>query len=416
MQKEIMKKDHGKIDPKKTRRDFPMFAGQAGKHFVFLDSAASSQTPAQVLRAMDGFYKRCRANVHRGMYAASEQATEKYEAARRRVAEFIGAAPQEVIFTRGATESLNLLAYTLSKRLKAGDEVVLTVMEHHSNLVPWQQLAKKQGFSLKFIGLTPAMTLDMDEARRLITPATKVVAATHVSNAIGTVIPVKELAALAHARGAVMIVDAAQSAGHRPLNVSELDCDFLAFSGHKMLGPTGVGVLYGRRRLLEGLEPFLYGGDMILEVSLEDSVWNELPWKFEAGTPNIAGVIGLGAAVDYLDSLGLGAAREHERLLTAYALEKISAVKKAVVYGPPAGVDRGGVVSFTVGDIHPHDLSTILAEQGVCVRGGHHCAMPLMRYLKINGTTRASFSVYTTRQDIDALCRAIEKAKKIFKL
>jgi len=412
----IMDKSSKKIDAKTIRRDFPMYAAKSGRPFVFLDSAASSQTPLQVLKAMDGFYRRCRANVHRGMYAASEQATEKYEAARRRVAEFIGSAPQEIIFTRGATESLNLLAHTLSKRLKAGDEVVLTVMEHHSNLVPWQQLAKRQGFGLKFVGLTPEMTLDMDAAKKLITPATKVVSVTHISNAIGTVNPVRELAALAHARGAVIIVDAAQSAGHRPLNVTDLDCDFLAFSGHKMLGPTGVGVLYGRRRLLDGLEPFLFGGDMILEVSLEDAVWNELPWKFEAGTPNIAGVIGLGAAVDYLNVVGLNSIRDHERALTAYALEKISGIAKVTVYGPPAGVDRGGVVSFTVGDIHPHDLSTILAEQGVCVRGGHHCAMPLMRYLKINGTTRASFSLYTSRQDIDALCRAIEKAKKIFKI
>jgi len=405
------------------RRDFPMLSGlPAGRHrerrkpFVFLDSAASSQTPDQVIGAQDAFYRECRANVHRGMYPASEEATARLEQARSRVAGFINAAPEEVIFTRGTTESLNLLAQSWSRVLKPGDEVVLTVMEHHSNLVPWQQLAKERGFTVKFIGLTPEMDLDLAEAARLITPATKLVSVTHISNVLGTVNPVKELAAMAHARGAAIVIDAAQSAGHRPLDVTELDCDFLAFSGHKMLGPTGVGILYGKRRQLEKLPPFLYGGDMIKEVRLEDSVWNDLPWKFEAGTPNIGGIIGLGAAVDYLERLGLDAIRRHERELTAYAMKRLAAVDQIVLHGPPAGRDRGGVVSFTLGDIHPHDMSSILADQGICVRGGHHCAMPLIQYLKLNGTTRASFGIYNDRRDIDALVAAVKTAAKIFKI
>ena len=406
----------GKIDTKKVRRDFPMLAAKGRKPFFYLDSAASSQTPASVLKAMDGFYRKYRANVHRGMYPASETTTAAYEDGRRRVAELVNAAPDEIVLTRGATEGLNLLAYTLSTRLGPGDEVVLTVMEHHSNLVPWQQLAKVRGFAVKFIGLTPEMTLDLEAAKKLIGPKTKVVSAMHISNALGTVVPVKELAALAHRHGAVFIVDGAQSVGHRPVDVKDLDCDFLAWSGHKMFGPTGIGALYGKREMLRGLPPFLYGGDMILEVSLEDSVWNDLPWKFEAGTPNIAGGIGLGAAADYVRGLGLEAIAAHEREMTRYALAKVSAIPGIRVFGPPAGTDRGGVVSFALGDVHPHDMSTILASQGICVRGGHHCAMPLMRLLGVNGTTRASLSAYTDKADIDALVAAIKQAAKIFKV
>ncbi len=404
-----------KIDTASIRRDFPMFRARR-RPFVYLDSAASSQTPAAVLKAQDGFYRRYRANVHRGMYAASEEATARFEAARGRVAGMINASPDELVFTRGTTESLNLLAQVWSKSLKPGDEVVLSVMEHHSNLVPWQQLAKERGFKLKFIGLTPELGLDMAEAAKLITPAVRIVSVAHISNVLGTVNPVKELAAMAHARGAAMIVDAAQSAGHRPIDVRELDCDFLAFSAHKMLGPTGIGALYGKRALLEKLPPYLYGGDMIKEVSLEDSVWNDLPWKFEAGTPNIAGAVGFGAAVDYIEALGLDRIHRHERELTAYALERLATVRGLVLHGPPPARDRGGVVSFTLGDIHPHDMSSILGGQGVCVRGGHHCAMPLIRSLGLNGTTRASFGVYNDRRDIDALVRAVQAAAKIFKI
>ncbi len=402
------------FDAKKIRKDFPMFRRKARTPFVYLDSAASSQTPESVLKAMDAFYRECRANVHRGMYPASAEATDRFEAARLQVARFLNAAPEEVIFTRGATEALNLLAYAISKRLGPGDEVVLSIMEHHSNLVPWQQLAKQRGFAVRFIGLTPDSTLDLEQAKALIGPKTRVVSAMHVSNALGTVLPVRELAALAHKNGALMIVDAAQSLAHRPVDVKELGCDFLAFSGHKMFGPTGIGALYGRRAELEKLDPFMYGGDMILEVSKEDAVWNDLPWKFEAGTPNIAGAIGLGAAAEYAAALGPKRVAAHEKALVDYAMKKIGAVTGCRVFGPPAGVERGGVVSFAVGDIHPHDLTNILASAGVCVRGGHHCAMPLMRELGLPGTTRASFSAYNDRSDVDALVEAIWKAKKIF--
>lgn len=398
------------------RRDFPTLRRISRRPHVYLDSGASSLTPDHVIKAGDAYYRECRANVHRGMYAASEEATKRFEAARRRVAGFIKAEPEELIFTRGTTESLNLLAYAWSKVLRPDDEVVLSVMEHHSNLVPWQQLARERGFKVKFIGLNQDMTLDLAAAKKLMTPRVKVVSITHVSNVLGTVNPVKRLAALAHAVGAALIVDGAQSVGHRPIDVRELDCDFLAFSGHKMLGPTGIGALYGRRSMLENLPPFLYGGDMILEVSLEDSVWNEIPWKFEAGTPNVAGGIGFGAAVDYIERLGLDRIRRHERDLTAYALKQLSAIKDLIVHGPPADLDRGGVVSFSLGDVHPHDMSTILAEQGVCVRGGHHCAMPLMRHLGLNGTTRASFGIYNERRDVDALVKAVRNAARIFKI
>ena len=405
-----------KKEVKELRREFPMFAAKSRVPFVYLDSAASSQTPRAVLAAVDGFYKKYRANVHRGMYAASLKATEKYEASRTQVAALIGADPREIVLTRGATESLNLLAYTLSRRLGPGDEVVLSVMEHHSNLVPWQQLAKERGFAVKFIGLTPDFQLDLAAAAKLITPATKVVSVMHVSNALGTVTPVEKLAALAHKQGAVLIVDAAQSAGHRPLDVKKLDCDFLAFSGHKMFGPTGSGVLYGKRERLEELTPFLYGGDMILEVAFDNSVWNEVPWKFEAGTPNIAGGIGLGAAADFAAALDPAVIHDHELALVRTTLDELGAVPGIKFYGPPSGSERGGVVSFTLGDIHVHDMANILGEQGVCVRGGHHCAMPLMRQLGINGTTRASFSIYNDTDDIAALVRAVLHAKKLFRL
>jgi cysteine desulfurase/selenocysteine lyase len=405
-----------KKEVRQLRREFPMFAAQSRKPFVYLDSAASSQTPRAVLAAMDGFYKKYRANVHRGMYPASLRATETYEAARIPVAKLIGADPREIVFTRGATESLNLLAYTLSRRLGPGDEVVVSIMEHHSNLVPWQQLARERGFAVKFIGVTPDFQLDLAAAAKLITPATKVVSVMHVSNALGTVNPVEKLAALAHKQGAIMIVDAAQSAGHRPLDVKKMDCDFLAFSGHKMFGPTGSGVLYGKRSRLEELPPFLYGGDMILEVTRENAVWNEVPWKFEAGTPNIAGGIGLGAAAEFAIALDPAVIHEHELALARIAMAELSKIPGVKLYGPPAGSERGGVVSFTLGDIHVHDMANILGDQGVCVRGGHHCAMPLMRQLGINGTTRASFSIYNDTDDIAALAAAVRRAKKLFKL
>lgn len=405
------------LDVSRIRKDFPMFQKDRGKPFVFLDTASSSQTPTSVLEAADGYYFNFRANVHRGMYKASETATEHYEAVRRKVADFIRAKEDEIVFTRGATESLNLVARSLSKRLGAGDEVVLTIMEHHANLVPWQQLAKERGFALKFIPIKKNFSLDMEAAAAMIGPKTAVIAVTCASNVLGTVVPVEELAKLARKHDALVVVDAAQAMGHVPINVERLDCDFLAFSGHKMLGPTGTGVLFGKKKLLEEMDPFMYGGDMVREVFLDDSTWNEAPWKFEAGTPNIGGVIGLGAAVDYVKLTGIDRMSSHEEKLTRYAMEKMAKMPGLEIIGPAADVPRIGVVSFEVKGIHPHDMATILDAEGVCVRGGHHCAMPLLRSLgREYGTTRASFSLYNDEADVDALVAGIEKAKRIFRI
>lgn len=382
---------------------------------TYLDSAASGQTPKAVLRAMDGYYRRYRANVHRGMYPASERATEEYEGARKKLAGFLNADPREVVFTRGTTESLNLLAYCLAPTLKPGDEVVMTVMEHHSTIVPWQQLAKRYGFEIKYIGIDGDGQLDMASAREILkSKKIRIVSLIHVSNALGTVVPIRELVGLAHGVGAQVIVDAAQSVGHRPVDVRDLDCDFLAFSGHKMFGPTGIGVLFGKAGRLEAMSPFLYGGDMISRVTFEESQWNELPWKFEAGTPNVAGAIGLGAAVDFIGELGLEAIHRHETEITARAIRRLSRIRDIVIYGPPDGTDRGNLVSFGLKGIHPHDLTDILGRKGLCLRGGHHCAMPLMLLLGLAGTTRASFSVFNAREDVDALARAVGSAVKIF--
>ena len=399
--------------PADILKDFPSLHAMGMR--AYLDSAASSLTPVQVTEAMDDYYENFRANVHRGMYATSAKATERYEAVRGTVAKFLNASAEEIVFTSGTTDALNLLATSLGRTFVPGDEVVLTEMEHHANLVPWQEAAKRHGFTLKFIPLTSDHTLDMDAARALITPKTKAVSLVHASNALGTVNPVKGLAALAHAVGAVMILDAAQSAAHLKLDVRDLDCDFLAFSAHKTYGPTGVGVLYGKKALFEKLEPARYGGDMIREVKLESSTWNESPWKFEAGTPNIAGVIGLGAALEYLMGIGMEAVEAHDQALTAYAMEKLSAIPGAKIVGPTAG-ERIGAISFEVEGAHPHDLATLLDREGVAVRGGHHCAMPLMSKLGLAGTCRASFGIYNEEKDVDALVDALLKAKAVLKL
>ncbi|PIY62998.1 cysteine desulfurase [Candidatus Uhrbacteria bacterium CG_4_10_14_0_8_um_filter_58_22] len=404
-----------------SRQEFPMLQDAAcrdrnGRPFHYLDSAASALTPESVLRAMDGYYRQYRCNVHRGMYDESARATEEYETSRIKVAGLLNAAPEEIVFTRGATESLNMVAYKLAARLGPGDEVVISIMEHHANLVTWQQFAKQYGFKVRFIGLRDDFTLDMDEARRLIGPQTKVVSVMHVSNALGTVLPLGELHDLARQHGATVIVDAAQSVGHRPIDVQTMDCDFLAFSGHKMYGPTGIGVLYGKHERLDALDPFLYGGDMILEVTEEDSKWNGPPHKFEAGTPNIAGAIGLGAAVDFVTAVGVENIERHERALARRALSRLADVPGLKIYGPTNDeLDRGGVVSFNVEGIHPHDMTDILGGEGVCTRGGHHCAMPLMRRLGLPGTTRASFGLYNGEKDIEALQSAILKAIKTLK-
>lgn len=382
---------------------------------AYLDSAASSLTPTPVLDAMNDYYKNFRSNVHRGMYKTAGEATRCYEAVRGKVAKFLNAAvPEEIVFTSGTTASLNLLATSLGRTCGPGDEVVLTEMEHHANLVPWQEAAKRHGFALKFIPLKE-QCLDMDAARALITPQTKVVAIAHASNVLGTINPAKELAALAHAVGAIFILDAAQSVPHMNVDVRELDCDFLAFSTHKAYGPTGVGVLYGKKALLEKTEPAQYGGDMIREVKYEASTWNDAPMKFEAGTPNIAGVIGLGGAIDWMQGIGMEIIEAHDRELTIYALEKLSVIPGVTIVGPGAG-ERIGAISFTVEGAHPHDLATLLDREGVAVRGGHHCAMPLMNKLGVTGTCRASFGIYNGKEDVDALVEAIEKAKATLKL
>jgi cysteine desulfurase / selenocysteine lyase len=403
---------------KRTRKsDFPTFKYEhgAGRPYYFLDSAASSLTPRVVIAAMDSYYRTYRANVHRGLYRASSKATMMYEDAREVVAGFLNAAPDEVVFTRGTTESLNLLAYSLAPTLKPNDEVVVTIMEHHANFVPWQQLAKRFGFKLRILPITDEYQLDLDEAKKIIGPNTKVLSVMHVSNVLGTVNPIRELAELGHQHGATVIVDAAQSFGHRSIDVREIDCDFLALSAHKAYGPTGVGVLWGKKPALHNLSPFLYGGEMIMEVTKEDSQWNEVPHKFEAGTPNIAGAIGFGAAVNYIRDIGLNNIIEHECEITKYAIDQLSSVDGLAIIGPNKYVDRGGAVSFTVSGVHPHDMSHLLAMRGVCVRGGHHCAMPLMEELQLSGgTTRASFGIYNEESDVKALVSAIKYARDKF--
>ncbi len=403
------------LDVEKIRQDFPLLQREIhGQPLAYLDNASTTQKPITVLESMERYYTLYNANIHRGVYQLSEEATAAYEQVRQRVADFIHAAYEEIIFTRGTTESLNLLASSLGKTLKEGDEIILTEMEHHSNLVPWQQLAKEKKLVVKFIPVDAGGRLDLEAARKMITNKTKIVAAVHVSNVLGTINLAEELRALAHHHGALFVVDGAQAVAHLPVDVKALNCDFYAFSGHKMYGPTGIGVLYGKKHLLEQLPPFLFGGDMIREVTFEQSTWNDVPWKFEAGTPNIAGVIGLGMAIEYLKRTGMENIRDYEEELTAYALARLQKVQHVQVYGPSSPQHRAGVLSFNVKGIHSHDLATLLDREGIAVRGGHHCAMPLMRVLNIIGSTRASFGVYNTKEEIDRLIAAIEKAKRVF--
>ncbi|HLX56290.1 MAG TPA: cysteine desulfurase [Ktedonobacteraceae bacterium] len=401
------------------RQDFPILSRQVhGKPLVYLDSAASSQKPTAVIEAMSVYYETTHANVHRGVYELSEEATVRMEKARVKVARFINARhSKQVIFTRNTTESINLVAYSWgSANIAAGDLIILTEMEHHSNLVPWQLLAQRTGARLEFVPITNDGLLRLDVYEQLLQQQPKLVAFTHVSNVLGTINPAREMIASAHAVGATVLLDAAQSIPHMPVDAQALDADFLCFSSHKMLGPTGIGVLYGKRDLLEAMPPFMGGGDMIRTVSLRASTWNDLPWKFEAGTPAIAEAIGLGAAVDYLNALGLEHAREHEETITAYAMQQLQQVPGLTIYGPDAS-QRGGVISFTLGDIHPHDLASILDQEvGVAIRAGHHCAQPLMQRLGLSATARASFYVYTIPEEIDTLVQGLHKALAIFNL
>ena len=405
------------LDTDKIRADFPILSRKVNnKPLVFLDSAASSQKPLQVIKAMENAYTQSYANVHRGVYTLSEEATELYESARDRTASFINAAArEEVIFTRNTTESINLVAYTWGREnIGPGDRILLTEMEHHSNIVPWQMLAQQKGAELIYIPVTDEGLLQLDQLDDLLDERVKLVCFTLMSNVLGTIIPVKRITEKAQAVGAVTLVDGAQGVPHLPVDVQDLGCDFLAFSGHKMCGPSCSGVLYGRRQLLEEMPPFLSGGDMIRRVELHTSTWNELPWKFEAGTPAIVEGIGLGAAVDYLSDIGMDEVARHERETITYAMERLASLSGMRIIGPPAD-KRGGVIAFTFRDIHPHDLAHLLDMEGVAVRAGHHCAQPLHDKLGLIATTRASFYVYSTPQDADILAEALEKVAKVFK-
>jgi cysteine desulfurase/selenocysteine lyase len=402
-------------DVDNIRRDFPILDRRIdGKKLVYLDNAATSQKPRPVLDALTEHYEEHNANIHRGVHRLAEEATAAYEEARQKVARFLGAPDvRGLVFTRGTTESINLVAHAWGRKfLREGDEVVLTEAEHHSNLVPWQLAARATGAKLCFIPILEDGTLDLKEAERLIGPRTRLVGCIHASNVLATINPVEELARMAHDVGALMLVDGAQSAPHLPVDVGALGCDFFACSGHKMLGPTGVGVLWGRPEILEDMDPFLGGGEMIREVHLDHSIWNDLPYKFEAGTMNIAQAVGLGAAVDYLDELGMQNVREHERRLGEYAFRRLSEIEGNAVYGPKK--DRTGLVSFSLPDVHPHDLSQLLDDEGVAIRSGHHCAQPLMRRLGVVAAARASFYLYNTEEEVDALVEALVRAREFF--
>ena len=397
-----------------TRRaDFPLLAGNPALHY--LDSAATSQKPRAVLDAMRAYYEHDNANPHRGAYDLSARATERYHSARARIAQFLGVSDSDcLIFTRGTTEGLNLVATAWGRaNVQAGDEIIVTALDHHANFVPWQQLALATGARFHVCPLTDDLHVDLDALRALVNPRTKVVAFSHVSNALGTLNPVREIAAIARGVRALVVCDGAQGAPHLRVGFDELDVDFYAFSGHKMCGPMGVGGLIGRRAILEAMSPYQFGGDMIEFVRDDDSTWNVLPHKFEAGTPNVADAVGLAAACEYLDGIGMDDVLAHERALVRLATERLAGIDGVKVYGPPPS-QRSGVVSFTVSDIHPHDLATILDQEGVCIRAGHHCAQPLMRRLGVSATARASFYVYNDERDVEALVRAVARAKTLF--
>jgi len=397
------------------RRQFPILHQEVNGHpLVYLDSGASSQKPLAVIEAMTRYYERDHSNVHRGVHTLGSRATDAYESARARTAKFIGAASEEeIVFTRGTTTALNLVASSYARSVcKEGDEIVITPMEHHANLIPWQQAAKATGATLKYIPLQPDGSLSLADVERTITDRTKVVSVAHVSNVLGLINPIREIAAIAHKHGAVMVADGAQAVPHMRVNVQELDVDFYAFSGHKMCGPTGIGALYGRKALLNNMEPIEYGGEMIEIVDLYDSTWKDAPARFEAGTPLIAEAVGLAAAIDFLEQIGMDAIAEHDRRLAAYAVERLSEVDGVTIYGPRT--NRTGLVTFNLEGVHPHDLATVLDAEGVAIRAGHHCCQPLMRWLKQTATARASFSLYNMEEEIDILVLAVKKAKEYF--
>ncbi len=405
-------------DIDRIREDFPILSRKVhcDKPLVYLDNAATSQKPRSVIDALSHYYEHYNANIHRGIHALSEQASDEFEDARERVASFIGSGdPNEVIFVRNTTEALNLVAQAWGRaNIRPGDEIVLSEMEHHSNLVPWQLLAQEKGANLKFFRIDDNGEIDPGQIEDLIGERVKVVSLTHMSNVLGTINPVELAAKQAHEVGALMVVDGAQSVPHLPVDVAEMGCDFLAFSGHKMLGPMGVGVLWGRAELLEAMGPFLGGGSMIREVFLDRSTWNDLPWKFEAGTPDVADVIALTAAVDYLESVGMDAIRRHEMEIASYAIRALTDLDGVRIYGPQDPSRRGGVVAFNYLDIHPHDIGTIVDREGVAIRAGHHCCQPLMRRLGVAATCRASFYLYNTESETDVLVDALKQARELF--
>jgi cysteine desulfurase/selenocysteine lyase len=397
------------------RKLFPILHQEVnGRPLVYLDSAATSQKPQSVIDAIKKYYQYANSNVHRGVHTLGTRATDAYEGARERVARFLGAAhPEEIVFTKGTTAALNLVATSYARaNLREGDEIVISVMEHHANLIPWQQAARATGAVLKYVPLSEDGTISVEALRQTVTDRTKIVSLAYVSNVLGTVNPVKEAADIAHAHGAIMVVDGAQSTPHLKVNVQELGCDFYAFSSHKMCGPTGIGALYGKRELLNRMEPVEYGGEMIEVVDLYEATWKEAPWRFEGGTPHIAGAAGLAAAINFLEEIGMDAIAEHDRRLTAYALERLSEVEGVTIYGPREG--RMGAVTFNLAEVHPHDVATVLDAEGVAIRAGHHCCQPLMRWLKVTATARASFYLYNTEEDIDQLVKALIKAKEFF--
>lgn len=399
------------------RSNFPILDQEVNGHpLVYLDSGATSQKPTVVIEALKAYYEQDNSNVHRGVHTLGNRATEGYEGAREKVRNFIGAAStKEVIFMRGTTTAINTVAASYGDaNVSEGDEIVITYMEHHSNIIPWQQLAKRKNAVLKYIDLEEDGTITLENVRKAITEKTKIVSVMHVSNVLGVVNPIKDITEIAHEHGAVMVVDGAQAAPHIKVDVQDLDCDFYAFSGHKMCGPTGIGVLYGKQRHLEAMEPVEFGGEMIDFVGLQESTWKELPWKFEGGTPIIAGAIGLAAAIDYLESIGLEAIEQHEHELAAYAMEQMSTIEGLTIYGPQDPSKRAGIVTFNLNDVHPHDVATVLDMQGIAVRAGHHCAQPLMKWLNVSATARASFYLYNTKEDIDRLVAGLQKAKEYF--
>lgn len=408
------------LNVEKIRADFPILQTEMypGVPLVFLDSAASSQKPTAVIEAMDDYYRTTHANVHRGIYRLSEDATNAYESARARVAQFINAPDvAQVIYLRNATEGFNLVAYSWGEaNIQAGDEILLTEMEHHANLVPWRILADRKGATIRYVPFDEQGVLDLTSLEQLLTDKTKIFSFTAVSNVFGTINPVSQLVSAAHAVGALAMVDAAQAVPHMPVDVQAWDCDFLTFSGHKMCGPTGIGILYGKRELLEAMPPFMGGGDMIRRVTLEDVTWNDIPWKFEAGTPSIAAGVGLGAAVDYLAHIGMDDVHAHEQFITNYALEALSDVPGLKVWGPALVSQKAGVATFTLEKVHAHDISELLDKDGIAIRAGHHCAMPLHQKLGINASARASFYLHTTTAEIDKLVASLNRVRKVFRL